>query len=92
MFLRSRRFLFSIIALLLTISVSVFSQDSLPDGWYYDKPVRNIHFQNLKTVKSGDLDGVISSFISKPFNDNLITTLYDRLFSLDYFDDVICGF
>ena len=88
MFLRSRRFLFSIIALLLTISVSVFSQDSLPDGWYYDKPVRNIHFQNLKTVKSGDLDGVISSFISKPFNDNLITTLYDRLFSLDYFDDV----
>ncbi|WP_407399316.1 outer membrane protein assembly factor BamA [Treponema sp.] len=85
---RNRRFLFTFLAVLFSVFVSAFSQESLPDGWYYDKPIKLIHFQNLKTVKHGDLDGVTSSFISKPFTDELISNLYDKLFSIDYFDDV----
>lgn len=84
----NRRFLFSFIAVLFSVFISAFSQESLADDWYYDKPIKLIHFQNLKTVKHGDLDGITSSFISKPFTDSLISELYDRLFSIDYFDDI----
>ncbi|MBQ0039596.1 MAG: outer membrane protein assembly factor BamA [Treponema sp.] len=88
MFLRSKHFLFSLIAVLLTMAATAYAQSSLPDDWYYDKPIKNIHFQNLQSIKSNDLDGVTSSYISKPFTDDLISSLYDRLFSLDYFDDI----
>ena len=84
----NRRFLLSILALLLSVFVSAFSQSSLPDDWYYNKPVKLVHFQNLKNVKHSDLDGITSSFISKPFTDDLISDLYDRLFSVEYFDDI----
>ncbi|MDO4506544.1 MAG: outer membrane protein assembly factor BamA [Spirochaetales bacterium] len=84
----NRRFIFSVFAVLLSVFVSAFSQNSLPDDWYYNKPIKLIHFQNLKTVKHGDLDGITSSFISKPFTDDLISELYDRLFSIEYFDDI----
>ena len=30
-----------------------FSQDS---GWYYDKPIKTITFENLKNVKQNDLN------------------------------------
>ena len=36
---------------LLSVFVSAFSQTSLSDDWYYNKPIKLIHFQNLKTVK-----------------------------------------
>ena len=85
---KNRKFLFAVLAVLFSVFVSAFAQDSLPDNWYYDKPIKLIHFQNLVTVKHGDLDGVTSSFISKPFSDDLISELYDRVFSLEYFDDV----
>lgn len=89
MFFRNKRFLVSsIIILIFSAFVSLFAQDSLSDDWYYGKPIKLVHFQNLNTVKSSDLDGVTSSFISKPFTDDLISDLYDRLFSLEYFDDV----
>ena len=84
----NRRYLFSVLAVLLSVFVSAFSQTSLSDDWYYNKPIKLIHFQNLKTVKHGDLDGITSSFISKPFTDDLVSELYDRLFSIDYFDDI----
>lgn len=88
MHFRSKHFLITFLAIIFSVFVSAYSQTELPDGWYYDKPVKMIHFQNLKTVRSSDLDGITSSFISKPFTDELISDLYDRLFSVDYFDDI----
>lgn len=62
-----------------------FSQDS---GWYYDKPIKTITFENLKNVKQNDLEGITSSFVGQKFTDEVISSLYDRMFALDYFENV----
>ena len=81
-------FVFAVFCVAAIFSAApVFSQTDSED-WFYGKPIKNIVFDNLKNVKQGDLDGVTSSFISKPFSDDLISELYDRVFSLEYFDDV----
>jgi len=66
------------------VSAPVFAQEE----WYYDKPVKTITFENLKNIKSKDLDGIVSSYINKNFTDELISELYDKMFALDYFSDV----
>ena len=77
------------LALLLALfaTPALYSQEE-EEEWYYDKPIKNIVFDNLKNVKKSDLEGVTSRFISQPFTDELIGDLYERLFSLEYFDDV----
>lgn len=81
-------FVFAVFCVAAIFSAApVFSQTDSED-WFYGKPIKNIVFDNLKNVKQNDLDGVTSSFISKPFSDDLISELYDRVFSLEYFDDV----
>ena len=68
-------------AVLAAASVlSAFSQDS---GWYYDKPIKTITFENLKNVKQNDLEGITSSFVGQKFTDEVISSLYDRMFALD---------
>ncbi len=85
---RNAFFAFIVFCLAAIFSATqVFAQDD-SDDWYYDKPIKNIVFNNLKNVKHSDLDGVVSSFISKPFSDDLISELYDRVFALEYFEDV----
>lgn len=79
-----KKLLFSIFML----SFSVLLPSVAQDAWYYHKQIKNVVFENLKTVKSSDLDGVTSSYIGKSFTDELIGDLYDRIYSLDYFDDV----
>lgn len=56
--------------------------------WYYNKPIKAVTFEGLKSIKASDLDGVTSSFISKEFTDELFADLLNRVFALDYFDDV----
>ncbi len=73
--------------LLLIVSFSAFAQEE--DGeWYWEKPIAEITFDGLKTVKKSELNGVVSSFIDKPFNEETYNELLDRLYALDFFDDV----
>lgn len=85
--MRFKHAFFAFFVLFFVFLPGAFCQED-SDSWYYGKPIKHIVFENLKNVKSGDLDGVTSSFISKPFSDEIISDLYDRVFSLDYFDDV----
>ena len=68
----NRRYLFSVLAVLLSVFVSAFSQTSLSDDWYYNKPIKLIHFQNLKTVSdlispvSGTIESVNSELSDDP--------------------------
>lgn len=64
----------------------VFSQDS--STWYYGKKIRSIEFDGLKNVNSLELEGVTSSFIGKPFSDDLYFDLLNRIFALEFFDDI----
>lgn len=83
-FLKVKNIVCTLLLTLVSATVA-FAQDS---DWYYDKPIKNIFFQNLENIKKIDLEGVTSSFISKPFTDDLVGELYERILALEYFEDV----
>ncbi|MDR1211294.1 MAG: outer membrane protein assembly factor BamA [Spirochaetaceae bacterium] len=67
--------------------VSVFSSfaQNAPD-WYQGKRIRDIVFEGLKNVKSGDLEAVIENYRGLPFTDDIFWDLQGRLYALEYFD------
>lgn len=72
--------------LIFAISSPLFAQED--DGWYWDKPIKSISFQGLSSVKNSDLEGLTSSFIGKNLTEDVFADLLNRLFALNYFDDV----
>ncbi|MGL4982786.1 MAG: outer membrane protein assembly factor BamA [Treponemataceae bacterium] len=83
-FERKKVFLF-----LLLICMSFFAFSQSEGEWWDKKTIRNITFDGLKSIKSFDLDGVTRPFVGKPFSDDLYTNLLNRIFSLDYFEDIV---
>ncbi len=79
-----RKFYAFFVLLFVTV-FSVYSQDS---EWYWDQPISKIDFNGLKNVKKSELQGVTSSFIGQPFSADTYNDLLDRLYSLDFFDDI----
>lgn len=78
--------LLALLCLLFTVMVTpVFAEDE----WYLDKPIKSISIQNLNVLKASDLEGVTSSFIKKPFTYELVSDLVNRLFDLNYFEDIV---
>jgi outer membrane protein insertion porin family len=63
------------------------AQDDASD-WYYSKPVSSITFEGLKNVKESELEGITGSFIGKPFTDDMFSDLIDRIYALDFFEDI----
>ena len=80
----------SIFFVFTTIFYFVFASDSsYSDDWYMGRPIVSIEFEGLSNVKQSELNGITSSFLDKPFSDETYGELVDRLFALDYFDDII---
>ena len=79
-----RKFCAFVVLFFVTV-FSAFSQDS---EWYWDQPISKIDFNGLKNVKKSELQGVTSSFIGQPFTADLYNEILDRLYSLDFFEDV----
>lgn len=75
-------------ALCMLFFVTVFSAFSQDSEWYWDQPISKIDFNGLKNVKKSELQGVISSFIGQPFSADTYNEILDRLYSLDFFDDI----
>ena len=75
-------------AVLFLMFVSVFALSAQSDEWYWNQPISKIDFNGLKNVKKSDLNGVTSSFIDSPFTDEVYNELLDRLYSLEYFEDI----
>ena len=75
-------------ALLFVFFVTVFAAFSQDSEWYWDQPISKIDFNGLKNVKKSELQGVTSSFIGQPFSADTYNEILDRLYSLDFFDDI----
>ncbi len=75
-------------AFLFFVLIAVFSIHAQSGEWYWDQPISKIDFSGLNNVKKSELQGVISSYINQPFTDTLYNDLLDRLYSLDYFEDI----
>lgn len=76
------------VLILSWLPADLHAQDSEGDAWYYNKQIRSIDFTGLSNIKKSDLEGITSSFVGRAFTDDVIVDLYDRMFALDYFDDV----
>ncbi len=77
-----------VLAGLFLAFVSVFTLSAQSDEWYWNQPISKIDFNGLKNVKKSDLTGITSSFIDSPFTDETYNDLLDRLYSLEYFEDI----
>lgn len=75
-------------AFLFFVFIAVFSIHAQSSEWYWEQPISKIDFSGLNNVKKSELQGVISSFIDQPFTDSTYNDLLDRLYSLDYFEDI----
>lgn len=58
------------------------------EDWYYGKPIRDIKFNGLDNVNEGDLRGITERFVGETFSDELFADLINRLFALDFFEDI----
>ena len=80
------RKVFASLFLVLMTFIPLAAQDD--SEWYWNQPISKIEFSGLKNLRKSDLQGVISSYIGQPFTDEVYNDLLDRLYSLDYFDDI----
>ncbi|MBN2874766.1 MAG: outer membrane protein assembly factor BamA [Spirochaetales bacterium] len=63
-----------------------FAQPAAP--WYVGKSIKDIRFQGLVVVETGDLAPIVREYKGKTFSDELWASLLARVYELDYFDDV----
>lgn len=84
--MRIKRFVLSVFLTCAAFFVALpaFSQSD----WYYGKPIKDVTFEGLKNIKKSDLEGVTSSFIGKEFSDEVFSDLLNRIFALNYFEDI----
>lgn len=77
-----------ILALLLFLLClgGVFAQTD--DTWYQGKPIRTISFDGLKNVVRSELDGVFKSYIGMNFSDDLYWDILQKLYALEYFEEI----
>ncbi|MBO4404187.1 MAG: outer membrane protein assembly factor BamA [Treponema sp.] len=73
----------------LSLIFMVFSLPAQESDDYYGKNIKKITFENLVNIKDRDLDGITARFTGKPLTDELMSELFDRLFDLNYFDEIL---
>jgi len=95
MFFKRFRFAFIFFAVVAVFTPSLaLAQNSsesateYPEDWYYNKLIKTITFKNLKSVDSKDVDGITNSFIGKKFTDDIFNDLLDRIYALDFFEEI----
>lgn len=77
-------------ALVMAIFISSFSgfaQTAESEDWYMTRPITQVNFDGLKTIKKSELSGLTSTYIGKNVED-AIYDMMDRLYSMEVFDDI----
>ncbi|MBR1405190.1 MAG: outer membrane protein assembly factor BamA [Treponema sp.] len=66
------------------------SEESEADDstWYYGKVIKSVNFKGLKSVSSKEVEGIVSGFYGKKFDDDLFADMIDRIYAIDLFDDI----
>jgi outer membrane protein insertion porin family len=77
-----------VLVTLLTFVLGFSLSAQSADDWYLNKPIRHITFDGLKSVDRSEMDGLFGSYLGKPFNDERYWEILQKLYALEYFDDV----
>jgi outer membrane protein insertion porin family len=81
-----KRRLFLALFLVSVFCGSLAAQES--GEWYQGKPIRNIEFDGLRSIRPADVEGVIAPYIGRIFNDDIFWELQGRLYALEYFESI----
>ncbi|MCQ2981478.1 MAG: outer membrane protein assembly factor BamA [Treponemataceae bacterium] len=73
------------VTLLFLLCGTLFAQ---AEDWYYGKTIKKISFSGCKVISSVELDGVVAPFKGQTFTDENWMDLLNRVYALDYFDDI----
>ncbi len=79
--------IFCMIICITVFGVGLFAQTS--DDWYYDKEITDIRFIGLNAIDAVDLDSLVESFLGQKFSDDVYSEILNRIYSLEYFDDIL---
>lgn len=87
LFSNKKKLLKLVVSMIFSVLIlPAFSQES--SDWFWNKPISEINFEGLRSVKKSELTGVTNSFIGKAFTEEVYNDLLDRLYSLAYFQEV----
>ncbi|MCR4823314.1 MAG: outer membrane protein assembly factor BamA [Treponema sp.] len=64
------------------------ASEGYSDTWYYGAVIKSVTFKGLKSVSSKDVDGIVSGFYGKKFSDELFADMMNRIYALDFFDEI----
>jgi outer membrane protein insertion porin family len=68
-------------------TVVAFAQEE----WYEGKPIKDIVFIGIEHTALSDLEGIISQYTDSPCGYDSILALQDKLYAMEYFDEVIAN-
>lgn len=71
---------------MLSIALALGAQTT--SDWYQDKPIRAITFDGLKNVSETELSGIFATYNGKSFSDDLYWEVLQKIYALEYFDDI----
>lgn len=83
--MRGKRFISCLVVFILVAVSASFAQS---DDWYYGKKVKDITFVGLDNIQSSDLSGIVAPFTGQEFTDELYSDILNKIYALDYFEDV----
>ncbi|MEM5947782.1 outer membrane protein assembly factor BamA [Spirochaetia bacterium 38H-sp] len=78
--------------LLFFIIIGLFDlfpqENNISPDWYIDKPIVNIVFDGLNYVSENEINGIVKQYIGKNFSNELFWELQEKLYALDYFEEI----
>ena len=80
-----RRFLSILFSVFFVFGAFAQSEDS---DWFWGHTISKVEFEGLHTIKKSELTGVAGTFVGQPFTEELYAEILDRLYALDYFEDI----
>ena len=64
-----------------------FAQEDDAD-WFWNHTISKIEYEGLHIIKKSELTGIAGSFIGQSFTEEVYTEILDRLYALDFFEDI----
>ena len=74
--------------LFLILFVFTASFSFAQEAWYQGKKISEIKFNGLYMISQDELETITGSYIGRSFTDDIFMEVQNRLFALDYFEDI----
>jgi len=78
-----------IIVVCILVLAAVTNLSAEDDDWFWNHKIAEVDYEGLNNVKKSNLNAISSSYEDKEFTEELYAEMLDRLYVLDYFEDIV---